>query len=215
MSAIVFGESLQFVNGTFIDQSLHTRATHYRTELRPLLLDGFNIEGPKLSPLKLLNPDTRKRKTIYGVTGKGAKPDVPIVSSSIFGADDGWRKKYDDWTQTWLVETVLQREAQRKGIVKRTKTPLQKLVDPDPSPDAELQAVLAPPRTSRIRRRLPTPQPAEEEEKVEIEGGEEEDEGEKGGGEEEDGKAGGGEEKEDEAAGDPDADDGEPDEVDE
>lgn len=63
MAAITFGESIEKVNGTVINDTIKYTASKLSDTIRPFLVKGWIILG--LNPVKILNIQTRKRKTFY------------------------------------------------------------------------------------------------------------------------------------------------------
>jgi hypothetical protein len=79
MSAALFGRSLQKVNGFPIPPSTKTKAAIIAPKVRSLLPDGWIIVN--VSPLKLLNLETRRRKTI--IVNYAVKIEEPVEEQKV------------------------------------------------------------------------------------------------------------------------------------
>ena len=63
MCAIVFGQSLEFVNGININQTIKSNALSMSAKIRPFLVKGWILQN--LDPIKIIHNQTRQRKTFY------------------------------------------------------------------------------------------------------------------------------------------------------
>ena len=78
MSAIVLSDKLKQVNNVPLDDRKMRIANYYREQYRDYFTDGYLIIN--LSPIRIFNPETRRRQTIFGDFSKA--PRTKAVSSS-------------------------------------------------------------------------------------------------------------------------------------
>lgn len=74
MSAIVFGQSLESVNGININQATKLNALSMTAKIRPFLVKGWIIQN--LDPVRIVQTQTRQRKTFYFKTDQNNGPSV-------------------------------------------------------------------------------------------------------------------------------------------
>ena len=75
MAVIIFGKSLEFVNGKKVPESMYPKAENLKPHVLKYLLDGWLITN--INPIKIIHPETRKRKTIYYDQIKVKKTENP------------------------------------------------------------------------------------------------------------------------------------------
>lgn len=63
MCTIVFGQSLESVNGISINQNTKSNALTLTPKIRPFLVKGWTIQN--LTPVKIIHTQTRQRKTFF------------------------------------------------------------------------------------------------------------------------------------------------------
>lgn len=79
MCAITFGQSLESVNGVSINQNTKSTALLMTDRIRPFLIKGWIIQN--LNPVKIINTQTRQRKTFYIKIDQNDNSDIDATSN--------------------------------------------------------------------------------------------------------------------------------------
>lgn len=79
MSSIVFGQSLESVNGININQNTKSNALTMTPKIRQFLIKGWIIQN--LNPVKIIHTQTRQRKTFYIKFDQNENSDLDITAN--------------------------------------------------------------------------------------------------------------------------------------
>ena len=131
MAVMAFGDSLRTVNGLRIDSTIHLLGSAYQA-YRGYLVDGFVVA--EITPLKVVHPRTRQRKTIHVDAEPVVAPPKPVETrprqqtAPPVARSDALKHQFEAITQRILQQSPPNRASSRPPSVeiKRQKKKAQR-----------------------------------------------------------------------------------------